>query len=92
MKFMLQVFQFIFSLFLFDSNPPSTADLILVNGKVITVDQNFTIAEAVAIKKDKIPNSGASMPRLLCAHEYLCPQIFFATSHKTLRLLIANIV
>jgi predicted amidohydrolase YtcJ len=37
------------------------ADLILSNGKIITVDKNFSIAEAVAISKDKIiavgPNS-----------------------------------
>ena len=36
--------------------PPKAheADLILTNGKVITVDTMFSIAEAVAIKGDKI--------------------------------------
>ena len=34
-------------------------DLILMNGKIITVDQNFTIAEAVAIEKDKIVAVGS---------------------------------
>ena len=29
-------------------------DMILMNGKIITVDKDFTIAEAVAIEKDKI--------------------------------------
>jgi predicted amidohydrolase YtcJ len=29
-------------------------DMILTNGKIITVDKDFTIAEAVAIEKDKI--------------------------------------
>lgn len=30
------------------------ADLILLNGKIITVDKNFSIAEAVAIRQDRI--------------------------------------
>ena len=30
------------------------ADMIIVNGKILTVDEQFTIAEAVAIKDDKI--------------------------------------
>jgi hypothetical protein len=49
-------FQFIFTiyLFLFANNPPPFADLILLNGKTVTVDKNFTIAKAVATKKDKI--------------------------------------
>ncbi|MEM3703960.1 MAG: amidohydrolase, partial [Candidatus Bathyarchaeia archaeon] len=29
-------------------------DLVLLNGKVVTVDEDFTIAEAVAVKNDKI--------------------------------------
>src|SRR6266498_4902698 len=53
-------FQFIYSLTLFAGNPPVFADLILLNGKIITVDQNFTIAEAVAIKKDKIIAIGSN--------------------------------
>jgi hypothetical protein len=32
----------------------STADLILVNGKVITVDPRFTLAQAVAVKGERI--------------------------------------
>lgn len=32
----------------------NTADLILINGKIITVDQKFSIEQAVAIKNDKI--------------------------------------
>ena len=34
--------------------PMTYADLILLNGKIVTVDNNFTIADAVAISKDKI--------------------------------------
>ena len=30
------------------------ADLIIINGKVVTVDSNFSIAQAVAVKGDKI--------------------------------------
>src|SRR5262245_16035128 len=30
------------------------ADTILRNGKIITVDQNFTIAKAIAVSKDRI--------------------------------------
>lgn len=35
-------------------------DLILLNGKVITVDERFTIAEAVAVSKDRIVAVGAN--------------------------------
>ena len=34
--------------------PMTPADLILVNGKIVTVDHNFTIAEAVAISEERI--------------------------------------
>ena len=37
-----------------------TADLIIKNGTVITVDDNDTIAEAVAVWKDKIVRVDAS--------------------------------
>jgi predicted amidohydrolase YtcJ len=37
-----------------------SADLILFNGKIITVDKNFTIADAVAICKDKIIAVGSN--------------------------------
>ena len=57
---MLLAFQFIFALFLFAGDPPPSADLILLNGKIVTVDQNFTIVEAVAIKKDKIIAVGSN--------------------------------
>ncbi|MEE2840549.1 MAG: amidohydrolase, partial [Acidobacteriota bacterium] len=36
------------------------ADTILHNGKVLTVDQQFTIAEAVAIRDDQIVAVGSS--------------------------------
>jgi hypothetical protein len=29
---------------------PATADLVLTNGKIITVDEKFTIAQAVAVR------------------------------------------
>ncbi len=37
------------------------ADTILFNGKVITVDKDFTIAEAVAIKGDRVIRVGSSV-------------------------------
>jgi predicted amidohydrolase YtcJ len=57
---MLYSLQFMLALFLFANAPPSYADLILLNGKLVTVDKNFTIAEAVAIKKDKIIAVGSN--------------------------------
>lgn len=38
----------------------STADLILINGKVVTVDDHFTIAEAIAVAGDRIAAIGTS--------------------------------
>ncbi|NHZ86965.1 MAG: amidohydrolase family protein, partial [Planctomycetia bacterium] len=37
-----------------------TADLVIIGGKVATVDNNFSIAEAVAVQDDKIIFVGAS--------------------------------
>src|SRR5262245_10078560 len=37
-----------------------TADLILSNGKIVTVDDRFTIAQAVAIKGNRIVAVGAN--------------------------------
>jgi predicted amidohydrolase YtcJ len=39
---------------------PVTADLILVNGKIVTVDDRFTIAQAVAIRGDRIVAVGTN--------------------------------
>jgi hypothetical protein len=39
---------------------PITADLILSNGKIVTVDDRFTIAQAVAIKGNRIVAIGAN--------------------------------
>ena len=36
------------------------ADVVLSNGKIITVDDRFTIAQAVAIKGDRIVAVGAN--------------------------------
>src|SRR5437764_10768022 len=44
--------------FVHAQQPP--ADLILSNGKIITVDERFTIAQAVAIKGDRIVAVGAN--------------------------------
>jgi predicted amidohydrolase YtcJ len=56
---------FLFVLFIFLSihfacKPVISADTILINGKIITVDKNFTIADAVAISKDKILAVGST--------------------------------
>src|SRR5207248_7057767 len=45
---------------LYARNPLPAADLILFNGKIITVDQHFTICEAVAIKQNKILAIGSN--------------------------------
>lgn len=37
-----------------------SANMILINGKIITVDNKFTIAEAVAVSKDKIVAIGTN--------------------------------
>jgi len=45
---------------LFTRNSLPSADLILLNGKIITVDKNFSIAQAIAIKQDKIIAVGSN--------------------------------
>jgi predicted amidohydrolase YtcJ len=42
------------------AQPPQVADVILSNGKIITVDDRFTIAQAVAIRGDRILSVGAN--------------------------------
>ncbi len=37
-----------------------TADTIIINGKILTVDEQFTIAEAVAVRDDRIIAVGSS--------------------------------
>ena len=37
-----------------------TADMVLYNGKVLTVDSNFTIAQAVAVRGNRITSVGAN--------------------------------
>ena len=36
------------------------ADLVITNGKVITVDENFSIKQAVAVKDGKIISVGTN--------------------------------
>src|SRR5205809_5035822 len=38
----------------------ASPDLILTNGKIITVDERFTIAQAVAVKADRVVAVGAT--------------------------------
>src|SRR6188474_2163655 len=45
----------------------TNADLILTNGKIITVDEKFTIAQAVAIKGDRIVAVGTNQDVLRLA-------------------------
>jgi len=40
--------------------PAQTADLVFTNAKVVTVDERFTIAQAIAIKGDRILAVGSS--------------------------------
>jgi adenine deaminase len=39
---------------------PAPADMILTNGKIITVDDQFSIAQAVAIRGDRIVAVGTN--------------------------------
>lgn len=48
---------------------PSTADLILFNGKVTTLDRSNPQAEAVAIKDGKVLFAGATREAMALAHE-----------------------
>ncbi len=50
----------IFSLFLFSCSKQEKADLILTNGKIITVDKNLTKAQALAVKNDTIMQIGTN--------------------------------
>ena len=51
----------IFLLFItYSALAQNSADLILYNGKVITVDQQFRIVQAIAISKDKVLATGSS--------------------------------
>jgi predicted amidohydrolase YtcJ len=50
----IMALQFLSLSTLLAQQPSPSADLVLFNGKVITMDQHFTIAEAVAVKEDKI--------------------------------------
>lgn len=56
----------IFMVLLFISAPPTaygetaTADLVLLNGKIVTVDKDFSIRQAVAVKGDKIIFTGGN--------------------------------
>ena len=44
----------------FAAGAADTADTILVNGKIVTIDDRFTIAEALAIKGQRIVAVGKS--------------------------------
>jgi len=43
------------------SGNPCEADLVLVNGKVVTVDAEFTVAEAVAVKDGRVMAVGSTL-------------------------------
>ena len=53
--------KFIFLLYLFPlATIAQTADTIFYNGKILTVDKDFSIEEAVAISEDRILSVGSS--------------------------------
>lgn len=57
----LHILSLIFAIILMNScKKMATADIILINGKIITIDRNFTIAEAVAISGDTIMAVGTN--------------------------------
>jgi predicted amidohydrolase YtcJ len=43
-----------------DAQAPEPADLVLTNGKVVTVDERFTIAQAIAVKGARIAAVGSN--------------------------------
>jgi predicted amidohydrolase YtcJ len=51
---------FIAAIFLISCGRPSPADLVLRGGKVVTVDEEFSIHEAVAVRRDKIVFVGSN--------------------------------
>ena len=54
------LFQFVLFLILFACKPVHSPDLILVNGNIITVDQEFSVVNAIAIEKDRIIAVGSN--------------------------------
>ena len=54
LPFLIITIFFLITLLTSCSDKNQTADLILLNGKIITVDSKNTIAEALAISKDTI--------------------------------------
>src|SRR3546814_6880368 len=44
-------------------SPPASADLILFNGKIVTVDDDFSVEEAIAIKGETILDVGSNEAR-----------------------------
>lgn len=52
---------FLYFLSVAGCNPNISPDMLLINGKIITVDKNFSIAEAVAVKGDRIAEVGSTM-------------------------------
>jgi predicted amidohydrolase YtcJ len=50
----LSISLLLFVFLTFSCKPKPTADMILVNGKIVTVDNKFSIAEAVAVSHGKI--------------------------------------
>jgi predicted amidohydrolase YtcJ len=60
-KFLISSIYFLLVLFFtFSCRQIPAADMILINGKIVTVDKKFTIAEAVAVSKDKIVAVGTN--------------------------------
>ncbi len=51
------------------TSPQGNADIVLIDGKIITVDDDFSIAEAVAVKNGRIAAVGTSKEILRLAGE-----------------------
>lgn len=54
------LFQFILFSILFACDTVHSPDLIFMNGKIITVDLEFSVVNAIAIEKDKIVGIGSN--------------------------------
>lgn len=51
---------FLYCLSVTGCNTKNSPDMLLINGKIITADKNFSIAEAVAVKGDRIAAVGSN--------------------------------
>ena len=72
---------------------PPAPDLILINGRVITVDRNFTVGEGVAIVGDRIlvNTGGRHVQHVTARLRYVPGTRNHATAHVSTRFWIGSV-